>query len=327
MDKSRLQLKVGLFVFIGLVLLAVLLIQFSKSTSLFRGTYELHMRAVNVGGLKERAGVLLAGVQVGTVNHIQLADDGKSVLISLLVYKDYKIYGDARFVIEQSGFLGDQYVSVIPTTNNLPVLTNGAPVDCQEPFNLQEVARSASGFIQRIDETAKKLDASVTDLRRVVLNEETLTNFAVAINNTRTFSESAIGTVNGINALVATNAAQVSLAVSNAVFFSEDLRRLASSADLLLATNGTEVGLAVGNLKASTETLKQLMDDLHSGKGLAGTILQNEQLATNVQNIAENLSVTTSNLNRVGLWGILWAHKPPATNNAVASPTPRNSTH
>ena len=96
-------------------------------------------------------------------------------------------------------------------------------MECQEPFNLQEVARSAAGFIQRIDETAKKLDASVTDLRRVVLNEQTLTNFAVAVNNMRTFSEQALGTVSDINALVATNGAQVGLAVSNVVFFSQEL--------------------------------------------------------------------------------------------------------
>jgi phospholipid/cholesterol/gamma-HCH transport system substrate-binding protein len=325
MDKSRLQLKVGLFVFIGLSLLAVVLIQFSKSTSLFRGTYELRLHAVNVGGLKERAGVLLAGVQVGTVNHIQLADDTKSVTIFLQIYKNYKIYSDARFVIEQSGFLGDQFVSVIPTQNLGDALTNNASVPCEEPFNLQEVARSAAGFVQRIDETAKKLDDSVTDLRRVVLNEQTLTNFAVAIGNARTFSEQAIGTVNDINTIVATNAAQVSFAVSNAVFFSQELTRLASSAETLLATNGTEIGVAVNNVKSSTEILKKLMDDLQSGKGLAGTILQNEQLATNVQNIAQNLSVTTSNLNRLGLWGILWAHKPPAT-NAPALPSPHNST-
>jgi phospholipid/cholesterol/gamma-HCH transport system substrate-binding protein len=325
MDKSRLQIKVGLFVLVGLVLLAVLVIQFSKSTSLFRGTYELRLHAVNVGGLKEQAGVLLAGVQVGTVSHIELADDGRSVLILLRVYKNFKIYHDARFVIEQSGFLGDQFVSVIPTTNSLPVLTNNEEVNCQEPFNLQEVARSAAGFIQRIDETAKKLDDSVTDLRRVVLNEETLTNFAVAIANVRNFSEQALGTVGDINAIVATNAAQVSLAVSNAVFFSQELTSLAGSAETLLATNGTEVTLAVDNLKSSTETLKQLMADLQSGKGLAGTILQNAQLATNVQNIAENLSITTSNLNRSGLWGILWAHKPPAT-NAPAVTSPHNST-
>ena len=170
-----------------------MLIQFSKGTSLFRGTYELRLHAVNVGGIKERAGVLLAGVEVGSVSRIKLAEDGKSVTILLRIYKDYPIYHDARFVIESAGFLGDQYVAVIPTTNSLPLLENGADVPCQEPFNLQEVARSAAGFIQRIDETAKKLDASVGDLQRVVLNEQTLTNFAIAINNSRVFSEQAPG--------------------------------------------------------------------------------------------------------------------------------------
>ena len=121
MDKSRLETKVGLFVFIGLALLAALLIQFSKGTSLFRGTYELRLHAGNVGGLKQRAGVLLAGVQVGSVSDIKLANDGKSVTILLNIYKENKIYHDARFVIEQSGFLGDQYVSIIPTTNSPPV--------------------------------------------------------------------------------------------------------------------------------------------------------------------------------------------------------------
>ena len=125
--------------------------------------------------------------------------------ILLKIYKSCKIYHDARFVIEQSGFLGDQYVAIIPTSNEPPVLQDGADVECQEPFNLQEVARSAAGFIQRIDETAKKLDASVTDVRRVVLNEQTLTNFSTVVNNMRSFSEQAMGTVSDINALVATN--------------------------------------------------------------------------------------------------------------------------
>jgi phospholipid/cholesterol/gamma-HCH transport system substrate-binding protein len=321
MDKSRLQIKVGLFVFIGLLLLAFLAVQFSKSSSLFRGTYKLRLHAANVGGLKEQAGVLLAGVQVGTVSRIQLNEGGTNlVTMTLKIYKDYPIYHDARFAIEQSGFLGDQFVAVNPTENTLPTLTNGADVYCEAPFNLQEVARAASGFIQRIDETAKKLNASVTDLQRVVLNEATLTNFAVAIGNARTFSEQAIGTVNDINLIIATNAAQVGIAVSNAVIFSQQLTHLAVDADTLLATNGTEIGLAVGNIKTSTATLKKLTDDLQSGKGLAGTLLQNEQLATNVQTIAENLSVTTSNLNRYGLWGILWAHKPPDTNAPAHSP-------
>jgi len=325
MDKSRLEIKVGLFTVFGLLLLTVALIMFSKGASLFQNTYELRLHASNVGDLKERAGVLLAGVQVGTVSTIQLADDGKSVTILLKIYHQTKIYHDARFVIEQSGFLGDKYVSVVPASNSPPVLVNGDEVDCQEPFNLQEVARSTSGFIRRIDDTAKKLDDSVTDLRRVVLNEQTLTNFSIAVNNMRTFSEQVLGAISDINSVVATNGAQVQYAVSNLVFFSQELIGLSSSAQTLLATNGTDITIAVKNIESSTEVLKSLMNDIQSGKGLAGTVFQDKQLSTNVQAIANNLAVASSNMNRLGLWHFLW-HKEPvrsapdgtaATNNPI----------
>jgi phospholipid/cholesterol/gamma-HCH transport system substrate-binding protein len=321
MDSKRLELKVGLFVLIALVLLAVAVIQFSKGTSLFHGTYSLRLHAVNVGGLKERAGVLLAGVQVGSVSAIQLPEDEKSVTILLSIYKNFKIYHDARFVIEQSGFLGDEYVSIIPTANTLPVWTNNADVECQEPFNLQEVARSAAGFIQRIDETAKKLDDSVSDLQRVVLNDQTLTNFSVAVGNLRLFTEQAMGTIGDINAIIATNGSQASLAVSNVVLLSQELDRFAGSAGVLLATNGAEISIAVKNIESSTEILTNLMTDLQSGKGLAGSVLQNQQLSTNVQAIASNLAIATGNLNRLGLWHFLW-HKepPPPTNTPSTSP-------
>jgi phospholipid/cholesterol/gamma-HCH transport system substrate-binding protein len=195
MDKSRLEIKVGLFMFVSLVLLALLLIQFSKGTTFFRGTYELRLRASDVGGLKPRTGVLLAGVQVGMVSDVTLGPDGTNVLIRLRIYRDHPIHRDAHFVIEQSGFLGDQYVSVIPTDNLAPVLTNGEEVVCEKPFNLQKVARSASGFIERVDDTVKKLDAAVADVRRLVLNEQTLTNLSVTVGHMRVASEHALTTV------------------------------------------------------------------------------------------------------------------------------------
>jgi phospholipid/cholesterol/gamma-HCH transport system substrate-binding protein len=286
MEKSHFETKVGLFVLVGIALLAALLIQFSKGTSLFRGTYELRLHADNVGGLKPRSAVLLAGVQVGSVSNIKLAENGKSVTVFLRIYQNYKIYHDARFVIEQSGFLGDQYVSIIPTANQLPLLQDGADVPCEQPFNLQEVARSASGFIQRIDETAKKLDTAVSD----------------------------------VNAFIATNGSQIDLVVSNAVFFSQELARLAGSARNVISTNSEKISTSIKNIESSTETLKKLTDDLQSGKGLAGTMLKNEQLATNVQEIADNLAIATSNLNRLGLWHFLWHHEPPHTNAVTQKP-------
>lgn len=314
MEKSRLEIKVGLFVILGLALLAVLVIQFSKGASAFRSTYTLKLNTVNVGDLKERASVLLAGVQVGSVKQIELVPDGKSVNIFLQIYKAYPIYHDARFVIESAGFLGDKFVSVIPTKNELPVLTNNEAVTCEEPFDLQEVARGAAGFIKRMDETAQKLEDSVTDLRAQVLNAQTLSSFGVALTNMKAFTESALAAVASINSLVATNGAQVGIAVSNLVYFSAELTQLAGSAQEILATNGATIDHATRNMDEMTATLKQLTADLQAGRGLAGTLLQNQELATNVQSLAANLSITSSNLNRVGLWGILWAQKPPATN-------------
>src|SRR5207253_9669839 len=110
MSKPRLEWRVGLFVLIGLVILAGLLIQFSKGLTLLPGnTYTIKMRASNVGGLKKRAAVLMSGVQVGVVGDIKLGPAGTNVSIFLTIYNEYKIHKDARFLIEQSGFLGDQY--------------------------------------------------------------------------------------------------------------------------------------------------------------------------------------------------------------------------
>ena len=100
---------------------------------------------------------------------------------------------------------------------------------------------------------------------------------------------------------------------------------MADSADRLLATNTPEITASVDNIKSSTDALKKIMDDLQSGRGLAGTVLQNEQLATNVQAIANNLSVATSNLNRLGLWHFLFHKEPLRTNAPPALQSPRQS--
>jgi len=139
----------------------------------------------------------------------------------------------------------------------------------------------------------------------------------MTINNLRSVSEQAMGTISDLDTLIATNGSQVSLAVSNVVFLSQDLIRLADSAQDVVTTNSPEIRAAINNIESSTEVLKKLADDLQAGKGLAGTALQNEQVATNVQAIVYNLAIASSNLNRLGLWKFLWHHEPLHTNAPV----------
>ncbi len=321
MSQKRLETKVGLFVLLGLVLLGVLMVLFSKGFTFNWDIYHINLQASNVGGLKLRAGALMSGVQIGSVSGIKLAPDGKSVLISIKLSKDIVIHRDARFVIEQAGFLGDQYVSIIPTANLGEVLTNNAVVPCEEPFNMLQVARDASGFIVRIDDAAKKLDAAIADLRKYVLNEQTLSNFSGAVGNVRQVSEHALVAVDRLSGFVETNSAPMTVAVSNLVYFSEQMSRFSGSLNEIAATNREDISSAIKNIKASSETLKSILSDLQAGKGPAGKLLKDEQLAANISQVVTNLSLTTSNLavttsnvNSRGLWGVLWKPKPPKTN-------------
>jgi phospholipid/cholesterol/gamma-HCH transport system substrate-binding protein len=308
MDKKRLEWRVGVFVFIGLLGLAVLLLQFSKGASLFKPTYNLFLKSKNVGGLKAGASVLMAGVPIGTVSEIELNPQGTNVTITLKIYNKYAIRQDAEVRIEQSGFLGDQYIAVVPGRNEKEPWKPNDHLEADEPFNLQEVARSAANFLKSVDQTTKRLDDAIADVRRLLLNEETLTNLSAAVGNARVATEHAVSTVDNINSLVTTNSGAVALAVSNVVFFSRQINDFAGGLKDVVTTNSTELNASLKNFESSTATLKSMLEDMQAGKGLAGDVLRNEQLATNVNTIAANLSITTSNLNRLGLWHFLW-HK------------------
>lgn len=314
MNQSRLEGKVGLFIFIGLVLLAVLLLQFSKGTTFFRPTYDILLHAETVGGLKVRAQVLMSGVQVGSVADMQLAPDGKSVAITLRVYHQYQIHKDARFAIESSGFLGDQYVAILPTRNEGDIFGPGGEAKAEAPLDLQEVARSAAGLLVHIDSAATNINEALIDARRTVLSARVLTNLSVTFDNFHTVSERSLTIVDNVDSLVETNRPGVGVAVSNLVFFSDQLNQSASALRALVDTNSPDIEVAVKNIESSSATLKHLLDGVQEGKGLAGKLLVNEEIAANVSQVVSNLSITTSNLNRLGLWGILWQHKPPRTN-------------
>jgi phospholipid/cholesterol/gamma-HCH transport system substrate-binding protein len=313
MDKSRLEWKVGFFVLIGLVLLAGLLMQFSKGNTLFKPAYQLRLHSENVAGLKKGAQVLMSGVQVGAVSEMALGPQGTNATISLRIYKQYQIHKDVRFVIESSSFLGDQYIAAVPTRNEGGCFADGDEALCESPINIQEVTRSADNAIKRVEATIGQLNEVIVTVRRLTLNEQTLTNLSETVANARVITEHALTTVDNINALVESNRPPIGGAVSNLLFFSDRINHIADGVNDVVATNSPEIRAAVKNLEASTETLKNLLDDVHAGKGLAGKLLKDEAIAANLTQITSNLSVTTSNLNRLGLWHILWKHKSPRT--------------
>src|SRR4051794_38007018 len=105
MSKRKLEWKVGLFVLIGLVLAALMVMKFNKGPGL-AGNYKLNLEARNAGGIIPGSGVLMAGVKIGNVSDIKLAPDGSKVTMEASIYNRYKVANNAVFGIATVGFLG-----------------------------------------------------------------------------------------------------------------------------------------------------------------------------------------------------------------------------
>ena len=330
MSQSRIEIKVGIFVLLGLLLLGGLTLLFSRSTAFYKSYYELRLISANVGGIKPGAKVLMRGVQVGSVSSTKLNDGGKNVTIFFKVESQYKLYPDAKFEIETSGFLGDQFIAIYPTKDVGEPLANNSEVLAREPFNMQEAVAVATEMIMKISETTTNLNAAVSDVRRLVLTEQKLTTLGNSLDRIDTItaeaqtmmaqlSTDAQSTMARLNAIVSNNAAPVSTAVSNLNVFTSGLPALADNVSSLVASNGAELSTAIKNLEVASVTLTNLMFDLQNGRGVAGRLLRDDQLAANLSAIAHNLSVTTSNLNTRGLWGIMWKQKTPAPAKATST--------
>ena len=101
------ELSVGLFIALGLVALFVLAIKVSDITSLGdeRG-YAITAHFENVGGLKVRSPVSMAGVRIGRVLSIGIDVQTYEAVVKLSIGNQYKLPEDTSASILTAGLLG-----------------------------------------------------------------------------------------------------------------------------------------------------------------------------------------------------------------------------
>ena len=107
------DLVVGIFVAIGLAAIAYLSIQVGGVTYSGRGGLELFATFDQIGGLKPRAPVSVAGVTVGQVRSIGL-DDRLRARVALEVDDKLELPVDSSAAIQTQGLLGDQFIALEP---------------------------------------------------------------------------------------------------------------------------------------------------------------------------------------------------------------------
>jgi phospholipid/cholesterol/gamma-HCH transport system substrate-binding protein len=114
MERSKLDLWVGLFVCAGVGALLVLAMKVGNMTTIGIGneSYTLYANFDNVGALKPRAAVKSAGVVVGRVTSVGFDNERFNARVVLSVDGQFKFPKDTTASILTSGLLGEQYIGL-----------------------------------------------------------------------------------------------------------------------------------------------------------------------------------------------------------------------
>ena len=116
MQRRTLELGVGVFVALGLAALTFLAFRVGNlSDSDSGGGYRLKARFDNIGGLKVKAPVTVAGVRVGRVSDIGFDSQDFQAVVTLTIDPRYNaLPKDTGASILTAGLLGEQYIGLEP---------------------------------------------------------------------------------------------------------------------------------------------------------------------------------------------------------------------
>jgi len=117
MNKQRyIDISVGFFLLLGLLgfLTMVMMVSGVKDMVSAKG-YRVSANFTDIGGLKVRAPVTVAGVKIGEVTRIELQPDQLNAKVTMTLRQDKPIpYEDSAARILTEGLLGSNYISIVP---------------------------------------------------------------------------------------------------------------------------------------------------------------------------------------------------------------------
>lgn len=161
------EVKVGVFLTIGLVLVMVAVLLLGANSSLFgqKNTYNAHFN--NVEGLISGAKVILGGVPVGAVEEVTFDQRRRDIYVKFTVSKisaDW-IRKDSTVEIATQGVLGDKYINVNTGSEDQPVL----PANSELP---NRPSKDLSLFLNKGDQLIISLNAAASAMHRILKNFE-----------------------------------------------------------------------------------------------------------------------------------------------------------
>jgi phospholipid/cholesterol/gamma-HCH transport system substrate-binding protein len=136
-DYRKIEISVGIFMLVGLLCLGYLSFRLGDVRIFGSNYYPVHARFSTASGLKEKADVTMAGVEIGRVEEIKLKRGQAEVILS--IREDIKLEEDVIASIKTRGIIGARYISISPGGLDEYIQPGGRIRDTQPPIDIEEL--------------------------------------------------------------------------------------------------------------------------------------------------------------------------------------------
>ena len=301
--KKNTEALVGVFIFVGLALLGILIVQFGRFGDRFVNKYELTVVFADAAGLIKGSEVRMGGAKIGKVSNTPALNEQTQVEVELEIVDKIKIPEGSLFQIASATILGDKLVIVTPPEEPYSayikpdtLIVGGGPsgLDAIQD-NAVAVSRDARRLLTQAEATIGKIDNAIGDFRtatqeltvtlqkvnRSVLSEDNLNKIDATLANLEQASGSLPDTVDGAKDAIASFKRATESAEQTFAQATERIEELEPALK--------DVPKAVASISRAADQAASTLSKVESGDGLIGTLAYDKEVSDDAKTFIKNL--------------------------------------
>ncbi|MEW6455753.1 MAG: MlaD family protein [Acidobacteriota bacterium] len=256
----KLEMKVGIFITLALVILAYLIIKVGSITFLIQKEgYELYATFSSIAGLEKRASVKLAGIKIGSVEDISLK--GGAAEVRMKINKEVKIRKGSKATVSSLGMMGEKYIEIFPGPPAAPFVESGSYLEGIQPLSVDQLGQtfySIGEDLKSLGETFKEAILTERGGNRLQMILQDIQVFTGVLKEISTENRTLLKETVYDSRMVVS---RLNDAVEN---FSKILNSVSSQMESLIKENRGDLKESIKNLKEISDRTKSMMNDIDS---------------------------------------------------------------
>lgn len=160
------KIKLGIFISLGVTVLILAIYFIGENQQMFRSTFRLSGVFRDVAGLQAGNNVRLSGINVGTIDNVNIISDS-SVRVIILVDESTRkfIKKDAVGSIGSEGLMGNKVLIINPGTGGKAPVENDDVIATTQPIEIDEILKSIKTSIDHTSDITSDLSVITNNIQ------------------------------------------------------------------------------------------------------------------------------------------------------------------